>query len=95
MKDNCPRLAGFSLNFLSQALCTFAMIGALRRLDPTVRIILGGGLITSWLRRPGWRNPFEGIIDGLVAGEGEAALLSMLDIEYNAGSDIAEANSRR
>jgi len=85
MKDDRPRLAGFSLNFLSQALCTFAMIGVLRRLDPTVHIILGGGLITSWMRRPGWRNPFEGIIDGLVAGEGEAALLSILDMEYTAG----------
>jgi hypothetical protein len=89
MEDDRPRLVGFSLNFLSQALCTFAMIGALRRLDPTIRIILGGGLITSWMRRPGWRNPFEGIIDGLVAGEGEAALLSILDMEYNAGSNIA------
>ena len=27
MEDDRPRLAGFSLNFLSQALCTFAMIG--------------------------------------------------------------------
>ena len=85
IKDDPPRLAGFSLNFLSQALCTFAMIGALRRLDPTIRIILGGGLITSWMRRPGWRNPFEGIIDGLVSGEGEAALLSILDMEYTGG----------
>jgi hypothetical protein len=92
MENDRPRLAGFSLNFLSQALCTFAMIGALRRLDPTVRIILGGGLITSWMRRPGWRNPFEGIIDGLVAGEGEAALLSVLDMEHTAGSDISDFN---
>jgi radical SAM superfamily enzyme YgiQ (UPF0313 family) len=66
------------------------MIGVLRRLDPTVRIILGGGLITSWMRRPGWENPFEGIIDGLVAGEGEAALLSILDMEYTAGSGISD-----
>jgi hypothetical protein len=92
MKDDRPRLAGFSLNFLSQALCTFAMIGVLRRLDPTVHIILGGGLITSWMRRPGWRNPFEGIIDRLVAGEGEAALLSILDMEYTAGSNISDFN---
>ena len=92
MENDRSRLAGFSLNFLSQALCTFAMIGALRRLDPTVSIILGGGLITSWMRRPGWRNPFEGIIDELVAGEGEAALLSILDMEYTAGSDISDFN---
>ncbi len=92
LDDDRPRLAGFSLNFLSQALCAFAMIGTLRRLDPTVPIILGGGLVTSWMRRPGWRNPFEGIIDRLVAGEGEAALLSILDMEYTVGSDISDFN---
>jgi radical SAM superfamily enzyme YgiQ (UPF0313 family) len=85
-----PRLIGFSLNFLSQALCTFAMIGVLRRLDPTVPVIVGGGLITSWMRRSEWRNPFKGIIDGLVAGEGEAALLSLIDREYSAGSEISD-----
>jgi hypothetical protein len=92
MENDRPRWVGLSLNFLSQALCTFAMIGVLRRLDPNIRIILGGGLVTSWLRRPGWRNPFEGIIDELVAGEGEAALLSVLDRETATGSDIADFN---
>ncbi len=90
LENDRPGLAGFSLNFLSQALCTFAMIGILRRLDPTVRIILGGGLITSWMRQPGWRNPFEGIIDELVAGEGEEALLSMLGFEGTAGSSLSD-----
>ena len=90
METRRPRLVGFSLNFLSQALCTFAMIGVLRRLDPDIPIIMGGGLITSWMRRPDWRNPFDGIIDQLVAGEGEAALMSMLDMKYSAGSDISD-----
>jgi len=31
--------------------------------------------VTSWLRRPNWRNPFAGLVDQLVAGPGEAALL--------------------
>ena len=90
LENDHPGLAGFSLNFLSQALCTFAMIGTLRRLDPTVRIILGGGLITSWMRRPGWRNPFEGVIDELVAGEGERALLSILGVACAAGSNPSD-----
>ncbi len=90
MENDRPGVVGFSLNFLSQALCTFAMIGALRRFDPTVRIILGGGLITSWMRRPGWRNPFEGIIDELVAGEGEGALLSMLGVDSVAASTLSD-----
>ena len=42
---------------------------------------LGGGLVTSWLRRPDWANPFEGLVDHLVAGPGEGPLLSILGVE--------------
>lgn len=66
---------GFSLNYLNQALCTFAMIGHVRRKYPSVKIILGGGLITSWMRKPGWINPFPHLVDELIAGEGEEPLL--------------------
>ncbi len=38
---------GFSLNYLSQALCTFAMVGHIRQRYPGLKIILGGGLVTS------------------------------------------------
>ncbi len=69
---------GFSLNFLSQALCVFAMIGHLRREHPGTRIVLGGGLVTSWMRRPGWRDPFAGLVDDVIAGPGERALLALL-----------------
>ena len=69
---------GFSLNFLSQALCTFAMIGYVRSKHPAARIVLGGGLVTSWMRRPGWRNPFGGLVDALIAGPGEDPLAAML-----------------
>lgn len=68
---------GISLNYLSQALCTFAMIGFIRARFPRLRIVLGGGLVTSWLRRPGWRTPFAGLVDDLVAGPGELPLLEI------------------
>lgn len=70
------RSVGLSLSFLSQALTTFAMIGFLRREVPSVRIALGGGLVTSWMRRPGWRDPFGGLVDVLVDGPGESRLVS-------------------
>jgi len=69
---------GFSLNFLSQALCTFAMIGYVRSKHPATRIVLGGGLVTSWMRRPGWCNPFGGLVDELIAGPGENPLAALL-----------------
>lgn len=74
---------GFSLNYLSQALCTFAMIGHVRELYPAIRIVLGGGLVTSWMQRPGWRNPFGGLVDALISGPGEEPLMALL------GSDAA------
>lgn len=68
-------IVGLSLNYLSQALCSFAILGFIRQHVPTATIVLGGGLVTSWLRRPDWRNPFSGLVDQLVAGPGEAVLL--------------------
>ncbi len=73
-----PSLIGFSLNYLSQALCTFAMIGFLRREWLGVKLVLGGGLVTSWMKRPHWQNPFKGLVDHLVAGPGEVPLLSLI-----------------
>jgi radical SAM superfamily enzyme YgiQ (UPF0313 family) len=79
---------GFSLNYLSQALPTFAMIGFLKKEFPRLEMVLGGGLVTSWMRRPHWRNPFEDLVDHLVAGPGESALLSLLGLkEYGPGEN--------
>jgi len=80
LEEDQPSVLGFSLNYLSQALCTFAMIGFLKRDCPGIRLALGGGLVTSWMRRPSWRNPFQGLVDVLVAGPGEYPLLGMMNI---------------
>ena len=72
-----PTLVGISMNYLSQALCTFAIVGFLRSRFPEIAIVLGGGLVTSWMRRPGWHNPFRGLVDHLVAGAGESTLLAL------------------
>ena len=75
--EYAPDVVGFSLTFLSQALTTMAMVGFLKEQAPEVRIVLGGGLVTSWIRGPAWRNPFSGLVDDLVAGPGENALLTL------------------
>jgi hypothetical protein len=80
LKSEQPSIIGFSLNYLSQALCTFVMIGFLRRKYPGVKLVLGGGLVTSWMRNPHWHNPFKGLVDHLVPGPGEPALLSLTGV---------------
>jgi hypothetical protein len=80
LQNEYPGAIGFSLNYLSQALITFAMAGYVRQISPDARIILGGGLATSWMRTPHWQNPFGEFFDHLVAGAGEAALLDMMGL---------------
>jgi hypothetical protein len=72
---------GFSLNYLSQALCALAMIGFLKKEFPQARIVLGGGLVTSWMKRQGWKNPFSGLVDHLIAGPGEVPMLELLGVK--------------
>lgn len=81
IEKETPLLVGFSLNYLSQALCTFAMVGFLKRKWPEIRLVLGGGLITSWMRKPHWENPFQGLVDDLVDGPGEVPLLRLMGIK--------------
>ncbi|MDA8139015.1 MAG: radical SAM protein [Desulfobacteraceae bacterium] len=73
-----PVMVGISINYLSQALCGFALAGLIRQTLPEVKLALGGGLITSWMRRPQGLEPFAGLIDTLVAGPGEWPLLQAL-----------------
>jgi len=87
LKKEKPSMIGFSLNYLSQALCTFAMIGFLKRESTEMKLVLGGGLVTSWMKRPHWQNPFKGLVDHLVAGPGEASLLSLLGVESLTGEN--------
>ncbi|MBW2660379.1 MAG: radical SAM protein [Deltaproteobacteria bacterium] len=73
-----PAHIGFSLSYLSQALCTFAMIGFIRARYPEIKIILGGGLVTTWLSNVDWRDPFPDLVDHYVSGQGEGPLLKIL-----------------
>ena len=72
-----PDIVGLSVNFMSQALCAFAMAGYIRKRFPEIQIVMGGGLITSWMQIPGFANPFAGLIVELVSGPGEAALIAL------------------
>jgi hypothetical protein len=81
-----PQVFGISLIYLSQAVTTFALIGLLRRSWPKTKIILGGGLVTSWMSQPNWCNPFAGLVDDFIAGRGEEQLLKYLHHSTAKGS---------
>jgi hypothetical protein len=85
LAENNPAMVGISLNYQSQAASTFAMAGFLKKQYPDLPLVLGGGLITSWLRNPAWKNPFTALIDHLVAGPGEEFLLGLLGHKVHPG----------
>ncbi len=87
-----PRTIGISLNYLPQALSTFAIIGWLRKHHPKKKIVLGGGLVTSWLSRPDWHSPFDGWVDNLVTGPGEPFLADLLSLDIQQGGNLADYN---
>jgi hypothetical protein len=70
IEQSSSTVIGFSLNYLSQAICTFAMIGFLKQQYPETTIILGGGLVTSWMTNPRWKSPFNGLVDRFISGPG-------------------------
>ncbi|HNV68813.1 MAG TPA: radical SAM protein [Candidatus Ozemobacteraceae bacterium] len=87
-------LIGISLNYLDQALTASALAGALKTLTPKSRIVMGGGLITSWLSRPGFINPWSGIVERLIAGPGEEALVRLAEEHHHGQQALrSETNS--
>ncbi|MFO7751754.1 MAG: radical SAM protein [Desulfobacteraceae bacterium] len=85
IEQSDPAWIGVSLCYMTQALSAFALAGWVKENFPGKKIVMGGGLVTSWLRMPDFRNPFNGLIDMMVQGEGEASLLNI------AGSDVPGA----
>jgi hypothetical protein len=78
LEKDTPDFIGISISYLSQAIPAFALIGFLQTHFPAIPVIIGGGLVTSWIRSPNWNNPFNGLVDYCIAGPGEEPLLALL-----------------
>ena len=74
---------GISLCYLNQALVSFALAGWIKDNFKEKRLIMGGGLVSSWMSRPDYNNPFSDLIDVTVKGEGEQPLLEILGQKNN------------
>ncbi len=79
-----PDYIGLSLSYLSQASAGFGIIGFVRHHCPGVKIIVGGGLMTSWMSSSNWAEPFKELIDVCVSGPGEKAILKLIGKESDA-----------
>ncbi len=77
IEEFSPQHVGISLCYLSQAMTAFALAGWLKSRFPGIKIIMGGGLVTSWMRMPSWNNPFAGLIDKMIQGRGEQSIVEI------------------
>lgn len=71
---------GISINFLSQALCAFALIGYIKDTLPSATIILGGGLMTSWIKQEklALDENFKSLVSKIIPEKGEEQLLNYI-----------------
>lgn len=72
---------GISLCYLNQALVGFALAGWIRNNFKDRKIIMGGGLISSWMSRPDYNDPFKDLVDIMIRGEGEQQLLEFFGVK--------------
>ena len=63
----------------------FAMAGFVHHHYPDIRIVAGGGLISSWMSSPAWSEPFKGLIDMCISGPGEKTLLQLFGKDPGSG----------
>ncbi len=89
--DRVHAVAAISVTFISQALCAAAVAGFIRKHAPSARIVFGGGLVTSWMKIPGFTNPLDGIVDDMISGPGESILAAMAHAD---SSDPAKTRHR-
>jgi radical SAM superfamily enzyme YgiQ (UPF0313 family) len=90
-----PDVVGLSINYLSQALCTFALIGLLRQAMPKAKIVIGGGLVTSWCQHRHLTCDFFALVDQVVSGPGEHALLKIAGIQSDGRPFMPDYNAFR
>ncbi len=68
---------GISMCYLNQALVSFALAGWIKDNFKEKKIIMGGGLLSSWMSQPGFDDPFKDLVDISIRGEGEIPLLEL------------------
>jgi len=74
---HCPRKVAISINYLHQVFPAFELAGMLRQQFPKMKLLVGGGLISSW------KEPLQQLdiklppFDHVIFGPGEATLVAL------------------
>jgi len=78
-----PRLIALSINYRHQLLPAFELAGLLRRTLPGVKLVAGGGMLTSWRGELEKVSEVLAPFDHLVFGPGEEVLLRLAKEEVD------------
>ncbi len=81
VQNSDSKFVGISLCYLNQALVSFALAGWVKDNFKDKKIIMGGGLISSWMSRPDYNDPFKDLVDLTIRGEGEIPLLEFCGVK--------------
>lgn len=84
-KKHNTDITGISINYLSQALNAFSVIGFIKNRFPDKKIIIGGGLVSSWVNQNivSQDENFGGYVDKIFCNNDCGELLSYLNISAN------------
>ena len=81
---------GISVTFESQLFISLLLCKIIRRLNPKLKIIIGGGFVNSFIDSPDSMGPISSCCDCVFAGEGEA-LIEFLSESSNDLSGVGVA----
>jgi radical SAM superfamily enzyme YgiQ (UPF0313 family) len=77
VESHQPDLVGVSLTFPDQMPLAFLALAAVREVDPRITTCLGGATASRLATRAGRLDRLLDLVDAIVVGEGEAALLEL------------------
>jgi len=87
-----PQYVAISINYLHQIFPAFELAGLLRRDYPDIKLIAGGGLLTSWQEPLRQHNLNLPPFDHLVFGPGEASLIALTTGQVHTNHYFADAS---
>lgn len=83
-----PNLVGLSVTYLSQIVPALTLADLIKRADPSIHICVGGARVVC---DPLWTRPATfSLIDSVVAGEGEHALLALIQKLERGDEDLSD-----